>query len=230
MTEKNPVPKLTPAQEPPSPDDTTTVDGAPISDSENPERNPDSEPRVINPYAYSVLTVPPNLRQEMLRAKLPRLAPEFFLDTVPPNQALEAPPPPSDKAVASAPTAVRRRPPVGVVIACLLGAGLLLALAIVHSVGQTTDQPAPAPKPAQPAAPLAPTVAHAAPAVIAQTSSAPPATMQGDAKAIVKADPAPAPSSAPAKIKVISKSPHPALTSPPPSSAAPVQPSWVIPR
>src|SRR5450755_4066311 len=52
----------------------------------------DSEPPAFNPYAFSTVTVPPDLRLEMLQAKLPRLDPEYFEDTIPPNQVFEAPP------------------------------------------------------------------------------------------------------------------------------------------
>lgn len=48
------------------------------------------EQEKFDPYAFSALPVSPELRREMIQAKLPRLDPEYFQDTLPPTRGLDA--------------------------------------------------------------------------------------------------------------------------------------------
>ncbi len=94
-------------------------------------RSLDSEPGAFDPYAFSELAVPLDLRRQMIQAQLPRLAPEYLQDTLPPINPLA----PCDELSASSssdpsPVAVPRRKLGKVVAACALIAALLLGLGI----------------------------------------------------------------------------------------------------
>jgi hypothetical protein len=230
MTPKHPSPKLVAEQEPSPVGDATTVDAAAVPESEAPEPRSDSEPPHFNPYGFSVVTVPPGLRQEMLQAKLPRLDAKYFEDTVPPNQALEAPPP--EEAAGPQP---KRKPPVAIVVACLLGAALLIALAIVKSA---TSQPDPTPPTpiaiAAPAVPIQPSVAiptTTTPVPASSSTSVAPTVPSEKLDAIVQSShPAASHPSKPASVSKPTPSALASPRSPGTGTAAPVQTSWVNPR
>jgi len=263
MTRKYPLPKLPSGDEYPSLDEAPLTKRAAAVESERPEPEPemDSEPEPertgFNPYGFSVLTVPPDLRREMLQTKLPRLDPKYFQDTVPPNHSLEAPPASDEEPAGVPPLASRRRLLIGL-ITCLFGISLFLVFVLLRSPTPRHEATLPATKAIDPAA----TPSQAAPATVL----APEATVSASASASASAstalvsataDPgAPAkspiqqglrvgqPTASPARPRratptpaATSKSARPALTSPPsapaPSASAPpvsLQPSWVTPR
>ena len=112
------------------------------------EREPpasDPDPLAFDPGKFSRIEFSYEERQRMLQVKLPRLAPECFLDTIPPQTPLAAPAPsaapeppstiaePHSAEAESISVVAKRRRPVGVIVVCLLGALLLLVLAMVRS-------------------------------------------------------------------------------------------------
>jgi len=244
MTEKQPELKSARRTAAETASDRTVVDTQTYEDGPSESTPPDSEPE-FSPGKFSRIEIPLELRKEMLQAKLPRLAPEFFQDTVPPNQSLEAPPPASDEPAQEA----KRRPPVALVVVCLTGAIFVLALALFRSfLGRPEPAPAPTTVSEAPAAPIpvaAPLTAVSTmptPAV-SQTpeliAHAPQPISQTAAPVAPKVEtepPHPAASARP-KSAVTSKAEHvasslpstPSVPSPPPSTTA-TSSSWLNPR
>lgn len=109
--------------------DTTVTDTVRINLDENHETPAsDPEPVAFDPGKFSRIEFSPEERRKMRQVKLPRLAPEFFLDTQPPNKGLQAPPPPAE--ADPVPLVAKQRPKVAVVLVCLFGALFVLALAL----------------------------------------------------------------------------------------------------
>jgi|GEM_PF-3594214 len=105
----------------------------------------DSKPD-FDPYKFSKVTVPPELRRQMVQAQLPRLEAEFFRDTLPPSHRVLQPgelPPESPRPESFDDLPPRRRP-IKLVLACLLGALSLLMLGLFKSDfwAPRTGQPA----------------------------------------------------------------------------------------
>jgi hypothetical protein len=249
MTRKYPLPKLPSGDEYPSLEDATTTERAAVVDSSRrdpePEVDPEAEPAPasFNPYGFSVLTVPPDLRREMVHAKLPRLDPKYFQDTVPPHHALEAPPPSDGEPEAVTPV-VKRGPLLIVLIACLFGISVCLAFTLLRSpappreaTSAVTKAIEPAAGPSQVAPPAMPVPATPAPAAVISATAGPGAPAKSPIQQGLRvgqptaASPARAPRAAPGPAET-SNSARPALTSLPPASSppAPLQPSWVTPR
>ena len=233
--------------------DPTVTDTTRVDPEENPE-TPPPDPLAFHPGKFSRIEFSDEVRQKMLQTKLPRLGPECFLDTVPPNQALEAPAPaaevdpvpaiakPHPAEVEPTPVIVKPRPQVGVVIVCLLGAVLLLGLAIVRS---WRGGPEPKPVVATPSEPsIAPTpvVVATPPEVVASPPPVVSASPAEHAVAIPRAkgttghripappSPDPLPVSKPTPpmqpdataVPTVPVAPPPAA----PARAAPVQSTW----
>jgi hypothetical protein len=207
----------------------------------------DSERPAFDPFAFAVLTVPPNLRREMLQGELPRLEPEYFQDTIPPNLPLEAPSSDHGSVRETGPAPVsptlptRRHPPVAVVVACLLAAAALLLFASVTSVKRAREA---APSSSQANSPPVASTPASAPAVVSAvpvvekadeqppTPSALPSSKASSApEAVPPTHPAhPVDQGAPHAAS--SKPSHPAPQPAPvtATTAAPAQTSWIKPR
>jgi hypothetical protein len=76
-----------------SPDTTTVIAPAAVAGGDQTEASPDPngsggtderQTKAFDPYRFQRMTVPPGLRSEMAQAKLPRLAHEYFKETLPP--------------------------------------------------------------------------------------------------------------------------------------------------
>jgi hypothetical protein len=137
MTEKQPQLKTAKTPEEIA-SDKTVVDAAKARAEAVPE-TPSSEQPGFNPYKFSRIVVSPELRQEMSRAKLPRLAPEILQDTVPPNRPFTVAGGSPDAELVI-PLVAKRRPATAVVVVCLLGLIFVLALAIVPSLRGRPEQ------------------------------------------------------------------------------------------
>jgi hypothetical protein len=110
----------------------------------------DSDESAFDPFKSQHMTVSPELRKELSETKLPRLDPQFFHDTLPPNRALGSPvsnaPPVATDTVALKLRRPSRRWSRKTVVLCILigisvGLGLGLALIPAQSNG-TLDAPA----------------------------------------------------------------------------------------
>jgi len=213
----------------------------------------DSEPS-FDPYKFSTVTVPPDLRRQLLHARLARLEPEFFQDTLPPNQNLEAPPD-SPKLEAFVEPPLRRRWLMVVVAGAMLCALLLLSFALLLPAPSglevaRTSAVAPEGSPNAPNAPTEPTAAavRAAPArsetAISATAApirpappAPPAPPEPPAKARAESRVvARFQAAKPAPVEQSKAPPAPTATPPadtvpsPPSVPTPVQTPWFNPK
>lgn len=133
MSEKHDLQKIFDSMPPPHRH--TPRHGTPAVDLDAPpeDRDPETpapEKPAFDPYKFQVLTVSPTLRQELVGAKLARLDPEYFHDTLPPGRVTTSEPgsmpPPVGDSVVPAPPARRRRGAFW--LAFLLGAGGGLAL------------------------------------------------------------------------------------------------------
>lgn len=92
----------------------------------------DPDPLAFDPGKFSRIVIPMELRKEMAQAKPPRLGPEFFQDTQPPNKGLQAPVrPPDEELITERP---KRRAPLVIVALCLFGALFVLALVLFRFV------------------------------------------------------------------------------------------------
>ena len=109
--------------------------GAPALASED-ELSGDAKPE-FDPYKFSKVTVPPDLRRQMVQAHLPRLEAEFFHDTLPPHlpgqTARQLEHSPDSPRLALREDLPPRRRPIKLVIACVFGALLLLALGLLKA-------------------------------------------------------------------------------------------------
>lgn len=230
-----------------APRDPTVTDTARAE--ENREAPPsDADPLAFDPGKFSLIEISYEQRQKMLQTKLPRLGPEAFLDTVPPTKGLQAPAAPAAPTASAAPTTLsrdsqpipmlaKRRPPVGVVIVCLLGALLLLALAIGRSshrdaepkpavLGPSETLTTPTPVVAAPSVPIAPTptIAEAnpeitsAPLATAPSRPAQTAPTKSTAKPQVSVRSSTAPAASKSTPPVLTA---PAVTAPPSEPTAP---------
>lgn len=86
----------------------------------------------FNPYKFSKVTVPADLRRQMVEAHLPRLEAEFFHDTLPPNERALVEPSPESPRLDLAGLPPRRRP-IKLVLALLMGALSLLLFGLLKS-------------------------------------------------------------------------------------------------
>jgi len=116
-----------------------------MTDRQRPDSTPD-EPRTprieqskraeskpeFDPYTFSKVTVPPDLRRQMVEAHLPRLEEEFFRDTLPPNQRAQLESSPESPRFDLGGLPPRRRP-IKLVLACLMGALSILLLGLLKS-------------------------------------------------------------------------------------------------
>jgi hypothetical protein len=249
MTERNkPMTERLPRQGQPS-------TGAPVTE----ERvYSDSKPD-FDPYKFSKVTVPVELRRQMVQAQLPRLEAEFFHDTLPPNhRALQSgePPPESPRPESFEDLPPRRRP-IKLVLACLLGALSLLMLGLFKSGfwASSNGSPAsaavapPSPSPGVAVVPTLPTstLSAALTASAARTADrpAPPAPMNSATGSVSKGRLAPVEKSAPRVSGALGSTlpkpangnrydaPEPLTTTPAPSSvgavAIPANPSPAAP-
>ena len=141
MTERPSEPKPAPSD---AASDPTTADTTLLYTQAKDPRAFDAEPRAFDPGKFSEIVISPAMRQEMLKAKPPRLGPEFFRDTMPPHRPLAAPAgvagavplpaiaKPDAEEAEPIPGLAKPRAPTRLVIVCLLGVALLLVLAIVR--------------------------------------------------------------------------------------------------
>ncbi|HEX2673607.1 MAG TPA: hypothetical protein VHM25_22165 [Polyangiaceae bacterium] len=181
--------------------------GAPGSDEQiDAHSKPD-----FDPYKFSKVTVPPELRRQMVQAQLPRLEAEFFHDTLPPHHRalLSGEPSPESPRPDSFDDLPPRRRPIKLVLACLLGALSLLMLGLFKSgflekasgpsASALVTPPAPSPREAVVATPQTTTLSAALPASAARTADRPaaPAPMNSAKGNVSKAQLAPAEKSPP---------------------------------
>src|SRR6478609_2928950 len=125
--------------------------GAPALASED-ELRSDAKPE-FDPYRFSKVTVPPELRRQMVQAHLPRLEAEFFHDTLPPHLPTQ-----TARQLENSPDSPRltleelppRRRPIKLVLACVCGALLLLALGLLKAQRDPGQAPTAPPLPARP--------------------------------------------------------------------------------
>jgi hypothetical protein len=150
-----------------------------------------SEKPPFDPYKFQHLTVSPTLRQELSAAKLPRLDPEFFQDTLPPNHVMASSAgPPGSENVEFEPLVVPLRRRTWIVVALLFGVGAGVWFAVAS--GTATDPTAPVRKESNSHPAVTDVRAHT---VVAQPEA--PASVPAVASA-VGAMPEPAPAQAPA--------------------------------
>ena len=155
MTEKQPPLPIRSPVAPPS--DKTAVDGTRVSSKAQAEPNPPE----FDPSKFGVIPIDPEVRKDILEKKLQRLGPEFFRDTLPPNQPLTAPAGAvgaSPVAPSLVPTAVspdlvttqltarslaarRRRQSLMLVGPLVVGASLLLLFAVLKVAGRVGRPP-----------------------------------------------------------------------------------------
>jgi hypothetical protein len=247
MTEKTPELKTAPFDRV---GDSTVVDTPRLDREEDHETPPsDPDPLAFNPDKFSRIEISYEMQQKMAQTKLPRLGQEYFLDTVPPNQGLQAPAPPAEgeripaSGANAAEVIAKPRPAVGVVIVCLLGAVLLVVLAIARSWNREPEPKAVMPSPSETPTASTPVVASPPPEVVVPP---PPAVSAGPAEHAVQSRPTkgtttghripahpsqdplpvskPTPPAQPDVAAAPTASVAPTPTSPP--HAAPVQSAW----
>lgn len=225
MTEKQPELKsIIIAEETVS--DRTLVDlPSPRADESQEPPPSDPDPLAFDPGKFSRIVIPMELRKEMAQAKPPRLGPEFFQDTQPPNKGLQAPVgPPVEDAITEAP---KRRAPLVIVALCLFGAVFVLALALfrfVLSKRQVTPTPTPTsatelpPPPArtEPSIAVAPTVPTVLTPSTVSSAAVPPAPPKGEPN-----QPPPVATPSHPKSAGVSKPSHSASATEPPNTSPP---------
>ncbi|HVU01232.1 MAG TPA: hypothetical protein VHE30_05755 [Polyangiaceae bacterium] len=109
----------------------------------NAEQPPGDASAEFDPYKFQSMSVSPTLRKELSAAKLERLGPEYFQDTVPPNRPLST----AEGAALPPPPAEKRRGAVAYVLAGVA----LVALAGASGLFRA-DPPGPRGDPVRPAA------------------------------------------------------------------------------
>lgn len=223
MTEKLPHLKVVASETSSDATATTTVDATRIAADENQEApQSDPDPLAFDPGKFSRIVIPMALRKEMSQAKPPRLGPEFFLDTVPPNRALTAPAATEETETVVA--VAKRRPLVAVVVLCLFGALFVLALALFRSIFGASELPTAQTRTSTGAAEISAVPARIEPSATTAALAPPPPPISSAAQLATSDEldqPPRVPARVHAKAPAISKPGHPALTSTPQDTPAP---------